>query len=137
MASIGENIRAFLFGAPEKKEAPQVMMNYTAASHYRRDNFDSYADEGYRQNAIVYRCVNEIANGAAAIPFKAFQGDTELDQHPILSLLNRPNPTQAGVEFFQSLYSFLLLSGNSYAVRSDIGATPRELHLLRMSCVAQ
>ena len=131
MASIGENIRAFLFGAPEKKEAPQVMMNYTGASHYRRDNFDSYADEGYRQNAIVYRCVNEIANGAASIPFKAFQGDTELDRHPILSLLDRPNPTQAGVEFFQSLYSFLLLSGNSYAVRSDVGATPRELHLLR------
>ena len=131
MASIGENIRAFLFGAPEKKEAPQVMMNYTGASHYRRDNFNSYADEGYRQNAIVYRCVNEIANGAASIPFKAFQGDVELEQHPILSLLNRPNPTQAGVEFFQSLYSFLLLSGNSYAVRSDIGSMPRELHLLR------
>jgi len=131
MASFGENIRAFLFGATEKKEAPQVLMNYTTATHYRRDNFDSYADEGYRQNAIVYRCVNEIANGAASIPFKAFQGDTELDQHPILSLLNRPNPTQAGVEYFQSLYSFLLLSGNSYAVRSDIGNTPRELHLLR------
>lgn len=131
MASIGENIRAFLFGTPEKKEAPQVMMNYTGASHYRRDNFDSYADEGYRQNAIVYRCVNEIANGAASIPFKAFQGDVELEQHPILTLLNRPNPTQAGVEFFQSLYSYLLLSGNSYAVRSDIGSMPRELHLLR------
>jgi len=131
MASIAQNIRAFLFGSPEKKEAPQVMMNYTTATHYRRDNFDSYADEGYRQNAIVYRCVNEIANGAASIPFKAFQGETELDQHPILSLLNRPNPTQAGVEYFQSLYSFLLLSGNSYAVRNDVGQTPRELHLLR------
>ena len=131
MASIGENIRAFLFGAAEKKEAPQVLMNYTTASHYRRDNFDSYADEGYRKNAIVYRCVNEIANGAASIPFKAFQGEQELDQHPILNLLNRPNPTQAGVEYFQSLYSFLLLSGNSYAVRTDIGNTPRELHLLR------
>ena len=68
MASIGENIRAFLFGAPERKEAPQVVMNYTGVQHYRRDKFDAYADEGYRQNAIVYRCVNEIAHGAASIP---------------------------------------------------------------------
>ena len=131
MASIGENIRTFLFGAPERKEAPQVVMNYTGVQHYRRDKFDAYADEGYRQNAIVYRCVNEIAHGAASIPWKAFQGDIELDEHPILRLLNRPNPTQAGVEYFQSLYSFLLLSGNSYAIRSDVNGAPRELYLLR------
>ena len=131
MASLGENLRAFLFGAPERKEAPQVVMNYTGVQHYRRDKFDAYADEGYRQNAIVYRCVNEIANGAASIPWKAFQGDVELDQHPILSLLKRPNPTEAGVEYFQSLYSFLLLSGNSYAIRSDVNGATRELYLLR------
>ena len=60
------------------------------------------------KNAIVYRCINEIANGAACIPFKLFQGDDELVQHPLLSLLRRPNPTQAGVEYFQVVYSYLL-----------------------------
>ena len=47
-------------------------------------------------------------------------------------MLNRPNPTQAGNEFFQSLYSFLLLSGNAYVLK--VGSEqrqPRELHLLR------
>ena len=88
--------------APETKEAPQVYLNVNAASHYRKDNYDAYADEGYRKNAIVYRCINEIANGAACIPFKLFQGDDELVQHPLLSLLRRPNPTQAGVEYFQA-----------------------------------
>ena len=112
MASIGENIRTFLFGAPERKEAPQVVMNYTGVQHYRRDKFDAYADEGYSQNAIVYRCVNEIANGAASIPFKAFQVEIELEQHPLLTFIKKPNATQAGVEYFQSLYSFLLISGN-------------------------
>ena len=104
-------------------------MNYTGAGHYPC-NFDSYADEGYRQNAIVYRCVNEIANGAASIPFKAFQGDTELDQHPILSLLNRPNPTSGRrvlpkPVFIPSAFWQLLCGSGRYC------ATPRELHLLR------
>ena len=114
----------------ETKEAPQVYLNTTSANHYRRDNYEAYADEGYRQNAIVYRCVNEIANGAACIPFKAFQGENELDQHPILSLLSRPNPMQAGVEYFQAVYSYLLLSGNNYAIRSEVAGEVRELYLL-------
>ena len=115
----------------EYKEAPQVVLSTTNTQHYRRDNYEAYADEGYRQNAIVYRCVNEIANGAACIPFKAYQGDIELDQHPILSLLQRPNPMQAGVEYFQAVYSYLLLSGNNYSIRSDVAGEVRELYLLR------
>lgn len=115
----------------EIKEAPQVVLNTTGNSYSRRDNYDNYADDGYSQNAIVYRCVNEIANGAASISWQAYQGDMELDQHPILTLLNRPNPMQAGVEYFQSLYSYLLISGNSYAQMSEVAGVPRELYLLR------
>ena len=80
---------------------------------------------------LCFRCVNEIANGAAAIPFEVFQGDIKLERHPLISLLERPNPLQAGVEYFQSLYSYLLLSGNSYALQSDVNGVPRELHILR------
>ena len=120
MANIIDYVKGLLVSPPEKKEAPQVVLTSTANYHYRRDNYESYASEGYQQNAIVFRCVNEIANGAASIKFKAFQGDIELDEHPILSLLARPNAQQAGVEYFQSLYSFLLLGGNSYAIRSDV-----------------
>jgi len=113
------------------KEAPTVTMNVNTPYHYRRDNYEAYADEGYRKNAIVYRCVNEIANGAASIPFRLFQGDNELDEHPLMSLLKRPNPRQAGVEYFQALYSYLLLSGNSYPLRSEVNGEIKELYLLR------
>ena len=115
----------------EFKEAPSIHVQQTTPFHNRSDNFRSYAVEGYQQNAIVYRCVNEIAQGAASIPFKVFQGDIELEQHPLISLLKRPNPLQAGNEYFQSLYAFLLLSGNSYAINSTAGGVPSELHLLR------
>ena len=115
----------------ERKEAPQVYVQNHSPYHNRNDNFKAYANEGYRQNAIVFRCVNEIANGAASMGFKVFDGDNLLESHPLVSLLDRPNPLQAGVEYFQSLYSYLLLSGNSYAVKSMVGSLPRELHLLR------
>lgn len=127
-----DNLRNAVFGQPlQIKEAPKVYLQGAMLGHNRRDNFKAYAREGYQENAIVYRCVNEIANGAASIPFKVFQGDMELEQHPLVSLLNRPNPMQAGVEYFQALYSFLLLSGNSYALASAVNQVPTELHLLR------
>lgn len=128
-----DNLRKAMFGQQlEVKEAPKVYMSGTGGYfHTRRDGFKNYAREGYQKNAIVYRCVNEIANGAASIPFKVFQGDTELETHPLISLLERPNPTQAGVEYFQALYSFLLLSGNSYALASSVNNIPTELFLLR------
>ena len=115
----------------ELKEAPRIHMQTTTPYHGRSDNFKSYATEGYQQNAIVYKCVNEISQAAASIKFKIFQGEQELEQHPLISLLNRPNPTQAGNEYFQSLYAYILLSGNSYAISSTAGGLPSELHLLR------
>ena len=131
MAGIKDIFNFFKDAPIQTKEAPQVVLSVNSNYHYRADNYEAYADEGYRKNAIVYRCVNEIANGAACIPFKLFQGDDELDQHPLLSLLQRPNPTQAGVEYFQAVYSYLLLSGNNYAIRSDVNGEIRELYLLR------
>lgn len=115
----------------EKKEAPVVHISGPTYTSGKKDNFKSFAQEGYKENAIVYRCVNEIANGAASIPFCVYQGDIKLEAHPLISLLERPNPLQAGVEYFQSLYSYLLLSGNSYALQSDVNGAPRELHILR------
>tara|TARA_R110000868_G_scaffold32352_4_gene117698 strand:- start:86 stop:1402 length:1317 start_codon:yes stop_codon:yes gene_type:complete len=128
-----DNFRKAFSSTPqmETKEAPRIYMQQSSPFHNRTDNFKSYATDGYMHNAIVYRCVNEIANGAASIKFKVFQGDIELEQHPLISLLSRPNPLQAGNEYFQALYSFLLLSGNSYAVSSEVGGVPKELHLLR------
>jgi HK97 family phage portal protein len=115
----------------EQKEAPRVHMQSTTPYHSRADNFKSYATEGYQQNAVVFKCVNEISNAAASIKFKVFQGDVELEQHPLLNLLKKPNPIQAGNEYFQSLYAYILLSGNSYAISSTSGGVPTELHLLR------
>ena len=115
-----------------KKQAPVTVYNNVGYSTPRRDSYIDYAQEGYQENAVVYKCINEISNGASSVHLKVFDEDIELDNHPLINLLKRPNPLQAGNEFFQCLYSFLLLSGNSYVLRTGAdNQPPKELHLLR------
>ena len=71
----------------ERKEAPMVM--YQSGYNLKERNYDykKIAKEGYQENAIVFRCVNEIAHGASAVDLCVYQGDVKLDQHPLIDLL--------------------------------------------------
>jgi HK97 family phage portal protein len=102
--------------------------------------YDKLAEEGFQKNAIVFRCVNLISECAAAVPWTIFRrrgsSKERLDVHPLLTLLERPNPTHGGASFFKSVYAFRLLSGNSYieSVGPNDGPNagrPRELWTLR------
>jgi HK97 family phage portal protein len=55
----------------------------------------------------------------------------EVDTHPLLSLLLRPNAAQTGRELFENLYAFLMVAGNAYAELVALDETPRELFALR------
>ena len=106
---------------------------FSVGSGYDRSaSFEKIAQEGYAWNPIGYKCVREIANSAAQIQFRVMRGEEEvMDDHPLIRLLERPNPMQAGVEFFQSLYSYMIMDGNSYAVKNEVNGRPMELSLLR------
>ena len=39
------------------------------------------------KNAIVFRCVNEIANGASSVKFNLMRGEQPIEEHPLLDLL--------------------------------------------------
>ncbi len=117
----------------QTKEAPRVMINrLNAYSSTTNRKYKEYAKEGYQDNAIVHRCIQLIANSASAVKIDVFSGDTKLENHELISLLKRPNPLQSGVEYFSSLYSYLMISGNAYLLRdSDEERKPKELYLLR------
>jgi HK97 family phage portal protein len=80
---------------------------------------------------VVHRVVRLVSEAAAAIPLLLFEDETELTEHPVLSLLSRPNPGQAGGAFLEAVYGHLLISGNAYVEMVDGGGGLRELHLLR------
>ncbi len=94
--------------------------------------YDRLADEGYQKNVIAYRCIRLISQSAAAVPFALYQNKQRLESHPLLDLLQRPNPTQGGAELFEALFSFSLIAGNSYLEAvGPASRSPRELWTLR------
>jgi HK97 family phage portal protein len=94
--------------------------------------YDALAEEGYQKNVIVYRCVNLIARGLGSIPWLLYEGDKEINKHPLLDLLNSPNPRQAGSAFMEAVTGYLLLSGNSYIeCVANTQGYPVELYCLR------
>lgn len=124
-----------LFNSPQQKNLNSPIVSYHQTGYNNATNRDSYADlakEGYVENAVVYRCINEIANGASAVKFKLMRGDQPIEDSPLLDLLERPNPNCSQSEYFEKLYSYLLLSGNSYMLRiGPQGGMPTELYNLR------
>ena len=120
----------------KKVETKQVSSNYAMVSNVgvagQKYSYEDLVKEGYENNAIAFRCINEISQGAAGVRLKLFRGKLNVDDHPLLDLLTRPSPTKGYVELFESLYSFLLLSGNSYLIGAGAeGSEPKELYCLR------
>lgn len=123
--------------------AGQVIVQATHVDNkpvYTPRRFDTLAREGYQGNVLVFRAVNIIATAIAGIPIRAYQlkgtgaKGQEVDGHPILDLLRKPNEDMAGPSFIERYVSFLLISGNSYiqALRpATRKAPPLQLDVLR------
>lgn len=81
-------------------------------------NYSEFASEAYIKNVIAHRTLNMIAQAAASVPIKLFKIEAGVKQplqhHPLLTLLEKPNPMQSGNEFFQSIYLYRQISGNAY-----------------------
>ena len=104
--------------------------------------YEAFADEAYVKNVIAYRSINLIAAGAASVAWVLYRTDRDgrkalVQAHPLLTLLQRPNLCCAGAEFFENVYAYKYISGNSY-IHAIVpqGEKPQELHLLRPDRVA-
>jgi len=134
-----DRIKSVFSGAPEKKYSAAAPMMVQFGGHTPRftpRQYDRLAEEGYKKNVIAYRCIKLISQNAAAVPWavrKKSGGKDILRDHPLLDLLQRPNPMQGGAEFFEAAFGFFLISGNSYieAVGPSFPSAPRELWALR------
>lgn len=89
------------------------------------------AEEGYEKNVIVYRCINLIAKNLAMPPWILYEGDREIERHPLVDLIENPNPLQTRTAFLEALTSYLLLDGNAYVQAVGAEGTAQELFLLR------
>ena len=94
-------------------------------------DYASFAREGFMQNAILYRSVRMISEAAASIPLILYEGNREIENHPLLDLMRKPSYDHTGQDFLESWFGFLLVAGNAYVEAVEIGGAIRELHILR------
>jgi HK97 family phage portal protein len=87
---------------------------------------------GFANNPVGFRTVKLIAEAAAALPLVLQDSTQRFETHPLLRLIEAPNPMQGRAELLEALYAQILLSGNGYveAVSGETGL-PLELHVLR------
>jgi HK97 family phage portal protein len=130
--ALGERLARWL-GLEAKASRTAKLIAWTAHGQpvWTPRDLASLAREGFAKNAVVYRAVRMVAESAGSVPLYLFDGEKEIDSHPLLKLLERPNQSQCKPELFEAFYGHLLVAGNAYLEAVTAGGTLRELHALR------
>jgi len=117
-------------------ESPWSLFTHYGDPRWSKYSFDTLANRGYSQNAIVYRCCDLRASFIDSLNWHVYKGDKLVEDmyHPLVKLLKRPNTRPDSNSFFYSLMVSVDLAGNAYVhmvTPSEREQAPRELLLLR------
>ena len=120
--------------APSAGAVYAMQLSGQAAWTPRR--YDRLAEIAYRRNVVAYRAINEVVRSAASVPWRLHRriaGERRaLAAHPLIDLVQRPNPLMARAEFVEAALGFYLIAGNSFVEAvGETGRTPRELWPIR------
>jgi HK97 family phage portal protein len=127
-------ISRLLGRAPEAKDSRAgalLALHSLGFARWTTRNAVTLTQAGYERNAVVFRAVRMIAEAAASIPWLVFEGRRENPDHSLADLIAQPNAGTSGIDFFEALFSNLLLFGNSYVEAVSVDNLPREFHSLR------
>ena len=119
----------WLFG---RKQAEMSLALGPSSAQWPKRNAKTLSEEGYQKNIVAYRAITLIARSLASVPWTAFSGDTELEDHPLLKLIQNPNPQQGRSGLMEAFESYYLIAGDSYLrgiMLSD--GLPHELWVMR------
>lgn len=128
------------WNAPHSKELPVALWPAWKQDvpAYSMAGVDSYLDEGFGMNALIYAAIMYKAKAMPQAPARAYSGDTarpELlpDNHPLQALCSRPNPSQSWAEFIQTQSIWLNTAGEAFTYIDRKGGAmgvPRALYAL-------
>jgi len=123
--------------APTPSRKPRAHSPYLAAIAQDSATLNAPpTSSAYEQSPWVYVAINRIAEAAALVPLHVYrqtpQGEETLPQHPLLALLDNPNPTTSRFELLEQTLGHLELHGNAYwYVLGDEAGRPAQLWALR------
>lgn len=75
--------------------------------------------DGLKSSVWVYRAVRVIAQNAVTVPFFVHKKGMVVDNHPLNTLLTNPSILMPSEEFWEIIYSQMLLAGHSLVICPD------------------
>lgn len=133
-----------MFGFGKKKEKTEIkflpeasyLYSNVGNAQYMDMSYKALAEEGYQQNAIAFRCIHMIKQAVASLEVNLYEKDSkgnkiELNNHPILNILNNPNPMQSGDDFIGELVAFFLISGNAFIYNASKSDNIKQIYNLK------
>ena len=123
-----------IFSAPEQKVSAghSVHVLNPGQAVWSARTYEGFSSEGYSQNVVAHQAIEKLARAIAAMRWQVRLPDgTTTDKHPLLDLLRKPNPKEAGPTWWKNYISYLLLDGNAYIEKVERGSRILELWNLR------
>jgi HK97 family phage portal protein len=124
---------------PASKQAPFMWPAWREGqAQWQIVDMQSYIDEGFNLNTLIYSAIMYKARAMASITLRAYTGDPDHPEllppdHPLSKLVSRPNPSQSWREFQGVQDVYLNLTGNAYTFleRPKRGGLPIAMYPLR------
>ncbi|MEW6121354.1 MAG: phage portal protein [Pseudomonadota bacterium] len=117
--------------AKASRTAALVALLTQGRARWTPRDYASLAREGYARNAVAHRAVRLVCEAVSAMPFVLQEAGRDLDAHPFLDLLSRPNPRLRLPDLLEAVCGHLLVAGNAYLEAVFVEGVPREIHVLR------
>jgi HK97 family phage portal protein len=110
--------RPLVLGEPPEQKASKTRRLIAIASAGRPQwsprDYATLAREGFAKNPVAYRCIRMIAEAAASVPLVVFADGAGATDHPLQTLIDRPNPEQSTPDLLEAFFGALQTSGNAY-----------------------
>ncbi len=125
----------FAFASKESQARIAISLQKAGKPVFTEANYEGFAKKGYARNIVVFSAISKIATSCAGVDWVLYskKGNSlnEIEEHPLLKLLERPNPLQSTSEFIESVVGFKMITGNSYIEANTIGNQAKELWPVR------
>jgi len=106
----------------------KFLLNNAQSPNWSAWKVDKAVKDGYTASGWVYRAVNAISNAASSVPFHVIDKDgVPIHDHNVSKLLLNPNPEIPRQELFALFIQWLMLAGNAYAKKVEVGGRTTEL----------
>jgi HK97 family phage portal protein len=123
----------------DTKRSPFIWPDFrTGQPLWQVCDYQSYVEEGYNLNAVIYSAIQYKARAVLGAPLRAYAGDPDQPEvlppdHELTKLLTRPNTYQTGGEFMMVNTIYFNIAGETFVHmdRPARGGLPTAMRPLR------